>query len=269
MLIIPYALYNPNVMGKILIINKPLGKSPLQAIYKLKEELPEYKDQTISYAGRLDPMAEGLLLLLVGDENKKRNGYEDMEKEYEFEVFFGAVTDSYDILGLIAEYKNYDVKSIEEKTLRELQEFLGEQSQAFPPYSSKPVDGKPLYWWARENKLSEITIPEKSINIKEIKHLETNSITSKNLEKIISKRIELVEGDFRQKEIISGWENYFGNNNQEEFCVMRFSASVSSGTYIRSLAKKMGEKIGIPSLAFSIKRTRVGEYTLDGAIELD
>jgi len=52
-----------------------------------------------AYAGRLDPMAHGVLVLLVGEENKKREKYEKFVKEYLFQCIFGVATDTYDILG--------------------------------------------------------------------------------------------------------------------------------------------------------------------------
>ena len=67
-------------MQSVIPVYKPLGLTPLQAIVKFKKLFPDYANEKISYAGRLDPMAEGLLLLLVGEENKQRNEYEDLSK---------------------------------------------------------------------------------------------------------------------------------------------------------------------------------------------
>ncbi len=253
----------------ILCVNKPLGLTPLQAIFKLKHKFPEYKDEKISYAGRLDPMAEGLLLLLIGEENKKRKEYEEMEKEYEFEVLFGAASDSYDILGLVSNTQNDSNREIGNKVIEHLTDFTGRQIQAFPPYSSKPVNGKPLYKWAREDRLSEIKIPTRNIEIKKLRNLDTYFIDDMKLKKTISSRIKLVIGDFRQEKILESWDRFFERNKQTEFCVMKFSAVVSSGTYIRSIAKKMGEKIGTASLALSINRVRVGNFDASQALKLD
>ena len=88
-------------MNTIILINKPISLTPLQAIRRLQSLHPELEGEKIGYAGRLDPMAEGLLLLLVSDENKKRKEYERLPKTYEFEVLLGIETDSYDVLGII------------------------------------------------------------------------------------------------------------------------------------------------------------------------
>ena len=66
---------------KVLSIYKPLGKTPLEIIKEVKKQYPEYADESIGYAGRLDPMAEGILLLLISEENLKRKKYEKLPKE--------------------------------------------------------------------------------------------------------------------------------------------------------------------------------------------
>src|SRR3989344_5566750 len=87
-------------MKKVISLYKPVGKTPLQCIRAFQSKFPEYKNVTLSYAGRLDPMAEGLLLILVAAENEKRSIYQDMDKTYDFTVLFGITTDSYDLLGI-------------------------------------------------------------------------------------------------------------------------------------------------------------------------
>lgn len=89
------------LMDKVILLNKKSGITPLACLNTFKENYPQYKSATLSYAGRLDPMAEGLLLVLVNEENKKREFYQSLEKEYTFSILFGVATDTYDILGRI------------------------------------------------------------------------------------------------------------------------------------------------------------------------
>ena len=88
-------------MDKVVNVYKPISPTPLQVVEKFREKHPEYAESKISYAGRLDPLAEGVLLLLIDKENKKREKYQKLDKEYEFEVLFGAATDTYDLLGIV------------------------------------------------------------------------------------------------------------------------------------------------------------------------
>ena len=96
-----------------ILINKLLGSTPLEAINKFKKQNPAYKDEKIAYAGRLDPMAQGLLLLIIGDkENKKINKHLKKDKEYHAQILLGIQTDSYDILGIPKKSEQININNI-------------------------------------------------------------------------------------------------------------------------------------------------------------
>lgn len=297
------------MQAKILNLYKPIGITPFQLIEKLKQKYPEYQNQKLGYAGRLDPMAEGVLLILVGEENKKRKEYERLKKEYEFDVLFGVKTDSYDILGKIVKYRHsregrlqnqkrngfWTGQNDEDKIRDFIKKHTGKHLQEYPPYSSPRVNGKPLFWWARSGRLSEIEIPKKEIEIYDFKIIKTYELKSKELEKIINEKISKVKGTFRQKDILTGWKQFFRNycschlgkseqsgdasrineitdsgqgtsnvpsqNDDTSFRIFRFSISCSSGTYVRSIANEMG------GIALNIKRTRVGNYVINESIK--
>lgn len=256
-------------MNAVLSVFKPIGKTPLQMVILVKEKYPEYNNETISYAGRLDPMAEGVLLLLIGDENKKRKKYEALKKTYIFEVLFGVETDSYDILGKITGVNNDFVQEkLEEDVKHIIPHFLGELQQQYPPYSSFHVRKKPLFYWARENKLSEISIPSKIITVYDLRVLSSKMIDGKKLETEILSKLAVVQGDFRQDEIIKIWQNFLKQKSKKKFSVVRFEVICSSGTYVRSLATLIGKKLTIPSLAYTIKRTGVGAFTLENVLSI-
>lgn len=243
-------------MNYVKYVWKPIGLTPLEAIEKLRLDHPELYKEKISYAGRLDPMAEGILILLIGEENKNRDKYLGLKKEYESEIIFGISTDSNDGLGLIekVDYKEIDKNEIE-KTLKEL---VRKQSQKYPVYSSKTVKGKPLFWWARNNKLNEINIPSKKIEIYSIEILEFKNIAATEMVDTIINNIKKVNGDFRQIEIINNWQEFLINNQNKEFQKIKIKISCSSGTYVRQIANELGEKLGTAAFAYSIKRTAIG-----------
>lgn len=252
-------------MNEIVAINKPSGLTPLQAINIFKTKFPAYKDEKISYAGRLDPMASGLLILLVGDKNKNRNEFESLEKTYEFELLLGITTDTYDVLGLITA-----ISPLQPNTLKQcmqlLPSFIGSHEQAYPPFSSMTVSGKPLYYWAREGKLHDIKIPTKIITICSLVALSESSLPAKNLIDQTIRRIFKIEGDFRQAEIIHSWKNI--TTTSQSFPRISCRATVTSGTYIRSLAHEIGQKLNCGAIALSITRTQVGKWCLNDAIKL-
>lgn len=245
-------------MDKVIRLHKPVGMSPLQLINKLREDRPELNDEKLAYAGRLDPMAEGLMLILVGSECKKRKEYERLSKEYEFEILFGISTDTYDILGKIIEVDMNIPNDVTSKFKTLIHSFIGKHTQPYPAYSSARVNGKPLFYWAREGKLDEITIPEKEVEIYDFKLLSKSSISSMELQKYIVERINKVDGEFRQTEILKLWDEFFNKNPDVMFQTIKLQVHCSSGTYVRSLVDAMGRKISVNALALSISRTQIG-----------
>jgi len=287
-------------MRNVVPIYKPVGLTPYQSVLQYKKQFPEYADMTISYAGRLDPMAEGLLLLLVGDENKKRNEYEKLRKTYEFTILLGIETDTYDTLGIVKNPKHEARMS--KQALNDshfdsprsssgeagiqisnlLSSFIGKQIQSYPPYSSKAVKGKPLYWWARENRLDEIEIPSHEIEIYDLQLISSEEIKISRLDRDpewqrpsgqdlrfkIQENIKKVNGNFRQEEILKTWEDFFINTKHTEFPIFHCKITCSSGTYMRGIAHEIGQKIGSGAIALSIKRTKVGKFDISSIINV-
>lgn len=271
-------------MKKILSVYKPIGFTPLQLIQALRKIHREYDNQKLGFAGRLDPLAHGVMLLMIGSETKNRDKYLGLSKTYEFEVLFGVSTDTYDVLGILSNitmqqpaspagrFNNLNISPInlEKKIKQFIDSKLGKQIQPYPPYSSIEVGGKPLYQWAREAKLDEIQIPEKEIEILEFKLIDISKIPADKLHKRIIENINTVEGDFRQEKIKKSWEDFFSflNVPASDFSVAKFRISCSSGTYVRSLAHELGNLIGTGAIALSILRTKVGTYKLEDSIRL-
>jgi len=265
--------------GNIRIVNKKAGQTPLECINELKEADERLTHLPLTYAGRLDPLAEGVLLILIGDECLKKDEYLALSKEYEMIILFGFATDTYDVMGKIVpssdqfsgprmrEDEEPDRENWSDDSTQRLQKtlpkFTGRINQKYPPYSSRPVEGKPLYKWAREGKINEITIPSHEVFVESLKIINEGSISGSNLLNKIKKDISRVSGDFRQEEIINLWEDILKDKKEENYKTITLKISCGSGVYVRGLANDIGEEIGIPILALDIKRTRVGEYCID------
>lgn len=248
--------------GCVVPIYKPIGKTPLQCVEEFKQLYPQYKDETVSYAGRLDPMAEGVLLFLVGDTNKKRREYEHLDKEYEVSVLCGIGTDTGDLLGRITQFQISNVKIQKEQVSNILQDSVGSFRQRYPAYSSAKVNGKPLYWWARKGRLHEIIIPTHKVTIHAIEYLSTSSTTAQHLLERVQTIVPYVQGDFRQEDIVQAWQDNLKHYPNSQFPLVYIKVSCGSGVFMRVLAEDVGSALGLPACAFSIKRTRVGEFTL-------
>lgn len=248
----------------ILNLYKKQGETPLERIDRWRSEHPEYKDVKLSYAGRLDPMAEGVLLILVGDdENRNREKYLMLEKQYMFDVLFGVSTDTYDTLGVISRVGEEISITVEELKKR-ISEMTGKMQQSYPPFSSRTVKGKPLFEWAREGRLDEISIPTNQIELYKAELVKARTMLRADLKKQITENIGRVNGDFRQKEILELWNDAF-KKLPDEHTIYTIRVSCSSGTYIRSLVNALGGQFGCGAIALSIVRERVGEYSIENA----
>ena len=251
----------------ILNINKPLGITSFDVIRKLKRL---YQGQKIGHAGTLDPLAEGVLICLVGKEfTKRQSEFMGSEKDYEFEVLFGFSTDSFDILGLVENVVGYDVNLVETNINKALENFKGEVDQKAPKFSALKVSGKPLYRAVLSKTFDSETLPIRKVNIKDIKMLSSEVILKKDLKDKILDLLSLIKSGFRQTDIYSKWDEVFGQLDQEQYLLARFKATVSKGTYIRAIADDLGQILGVGACTLTIKRTRVGDFKVEEATLLE
>jgi len=263
------------VKQEVISLYKNRGETPLECLERFRKENPDYKDEKMTYAGRLDPLAEGLLLVLVGEECKNKEKYLEFDKEYELEILFGFSTDTYDVLGKVTKaestfvipeksgIQNLDFRLHGNDTTKELiSSFVGKFSQKYPSFSSKTVKGIALFNHAKNGTLSEEEIPSKDVEVKNIEITDERIISKNDLENFVKESIAIVSGDFRQEEIFKNWKEVFGKIEQEEFKIISIKVLCTSGTYMRSLANSIGEKIGVPALALNIKRISVGKYNI-------
>jgi tRNA pseudouridine(55) synthase len=212
----------------------------------------------VTYAGRLDPMADGLVLMLLGETCKEKQAYLDLNKTYTFRVLFGVSTDSYDVLGKVTEYKS--VGMLTNDVIQKALEHLSKQTiWQYPPYSSRTIKGVPLFMHAKADTLPDI-LPVKEGRIKNIALNDISIVSLASLTETILADIGKVSGDFRQEEIISLWKDIA--RDDMEMCMASFTATVTSGVYVRSMAHALGELLQLPALAYSITRTRIGEYEI-------
>lgn len=254
---------------KVVNVYKKAGETPLDCINNLKKDNPSLLNLPLTYAGRLDPLAEGVLIILIGDECLKKDEYLALPKEYELTVLFGFATDTYDLMGKVTDIQHYsaeDSSEINSNFIDQLNEkiknFTGRISQKYPQYSSRTVNGKPLYQWARSGKINEVEIPSHDVYVGSIEILKTDSITEKELDEKIKENIAKVSGDFRQEEILDLWKNILEDKSEEIYTTTTLKVSCGSGVYVRAIANDLGRSLGIPALAMKIVRTKVGDYNI-------
>jgi tRNA pseudouridine(55) synthase len=276
-----------------IILYKNRGETPLDCILRFKKENPEYENDKMTYAGRLDPLAEGLLLVLVGEECKNKEKYLGFDKEYEVDILFGFATDTYDLLGIVKDNTDNNQlfllsrESTNDLISEAIESFVGKFSQKYPPFSSKNIKNILITRNTTNDvdfclcEQSEAIQANKNVEIKSIEFLGERMISKIDLEQYIIESVNLVKGDFRQEEILKKWKNVLNrvipvktgiqnldpriredDTNTSQFMVVSIRVDCTSGTYMRSLANSIGEKVGIPALALNIKRTKVGIYEI-------
>ena len=209
----------------IVLLNKSRGISSFKAINKLKWIIGSGK---VGHAGTLDPVAEGLLIVMINNATKFSDNLMKRDKEYFVELELGYETDTYDTEGEITEKYEGNLNISDEKILEVINSFTGEIMQVPPMYSAIKINGEKLYELAR-------------------------------------KGIE-VEREARKVKIYSIREINVENKGK---CRISFYTEVSSGTYIRSLVRDIGRKLGVYATMTRLVRTKIDRYSIDESVLLE
>ena len=158
-------------MDGIIIINKPKNYTSHDIVYKIKKTT----GQKVGHTGTLDPLATGVLPILIGKGTLCSKYLINHDKTYQVELKLGIKTETADSEGKIVEKKEVPEGALQEETIKEvLNSFLGKQTQVPPIYSAIKVRGKKLYEYARSGKKVEI----------EPRNIEIYKIELKNIDKI-------------------------------------------------------------------------------------
>jgi len=205
----------------ILLIDKPIGITSFDVIRKLRRELGIRK---MGHAGTLDPLASGLLIVATEEDTKKLEQFLKLPKTYEVAVRLGEKRSTGDLDGEVVE--SSEVGEVTEEQIQEvLSNFAKVHTLQAPLYSAIKVEGKPLYWYARNN--VEVEVP--------IREMEVTGVKLLNIEK------------------------------DEEFTTVNLELAVTSGAYIRTLAEEFGRILGYPATTAALRRTIIGEYSVEDA----
>ncbi len=208
-----------NINGWINVY-KPYDIGSTDVVNKVRRFLNAKK---AGHAGTLDPLAEGILPIALGEATKTIPYIQDRHKIYIFEVSWGEQRSTDDMEGEIIKTSpsRPDIKDIE----KILPEYIGEIEQTPPKYSAIKINGERAYDMAREGK--DVKIKSRKVFIEELRILEHS-------------------------------------NNKTSFEVL-----CGKGTYVRSLARDFGEKLGCYGYVSYLKREAVGSFTTKNAILLD
>jgi len=153
-------------MDGILVVNKPSGITSHDVVDFIRRK---FNIKRVGHAGTLDPMATGVLVMLLGKATTLSNTFTNDDKEYIAKIFFGKSTDTQDAQGKVIEEKNIDNLDIED-IKKALENFRGQISQIPPMVSAIKYRGKKLYQLARSGQT--IAREPRKINISSIEILD-------------------------------------------------------------------------------------------------
>ena len=215
------SLQSPKEMEGVLLVDKPGGLTSHDVVYRLRRKLGIKK---IGHAGTLDPMATGLLVMLIGKATRISQYLISVDKVYEGEATLGVVTDSQDAEGEVMETR--PVPELTETQVREaMKGFLGDQYQIPPMHSAIKIGGVPLYKMARQG--VEVEREPRFIRVASF------DLLSLALPKLT------------------------------------FDLHCTKGTYVRTIAHDLGQKLGCGAHLTALRRTGSGKFGIAQCLPLD
>lgn len=214
-----------------VLVNKPAGITSFGCIYSLKKLTP--KKTKVGHTGTLDDFASGLLIVCVGRQaTKLSSALMGCDKEYVVKAKLGELSDSLDLTGKSIQSVDYD-HSMTSQMLEQAMKALCPSYVQIPPiYSALKHQGDPLYKLARVKK-----------------------IDTEILQDIVKQKGR--EVFIREIELLSFEPPFF-----------TFRAVVSKGTYVRSLAHDIAQKLGTSATTYALDRTRINQFSLQDAVTL-
>jgi tRNA pseudouridine55 synthase len=226
----------------VLVIDKPIGPTSHDIVFKLRRIL---RMKRIGHAGTLDPLASGVLVVLLGQATKLGPYLTLHDKRYSARVVFGKSTDTLDAQGqttgeapvpewLLDEVKTIAAGASVETTPKLREAFAGERSrtsQTPPAYSAIKVAGQKSYDRARRGE--EVILEDRPVEVRAISAVGAGFVVESGLPFI------------------------------------DLDVDVSKGYYVRSLARDLGQTLGVPSFLGALRRVRSGPFTIEESVPLD
>lgn len=255
--------------GIIIPIDKPWRWTSADVIRKVKWAACKHfhnKKLKVGHAGTLDPLATGVLLVCIGKATKIADELQRHEKEYLAGVVFGATTPSYDREKEID--RRCPLEGVSEASLRALlPSFLGEQEQVAPLFSAKSVDGVRAYELARKAYKSALQ-GDGSFDHSGAELLTRQRICIPELEVVAYGNCSLCEGEgARFAGHVNPKINVIPLEGLDLPCAL-IRVACTKGTYIRALARDLGEGLGSGAFLGSLRRTRTGGFRVEDALSL-
>ena len=205
----------------IVVVDKPDGMTSHDVVARVRKI---FNMSRVGHAGTLDPLATGVLVLLLGNTTKLFSKFVAFDKAYRATMILGIETTSADIQGEILRQSPYQYIT-REAVEKAIENFIGDIEQVPPMVSAVKIKGRKLYQLARKG----ITVE------REARHIRVDCL-----------RIE-----------------------QFDLPEVKFYLECSKGTYVRQLAEDIGKTLGCGACISQIRRTKVGSFHIEDAVNLE
>lgn len=248
--------------GIVIVADKPYRWTSADVIRKIKFASIRHfgkKNLKVGHAGTLDPLATGVLVLCIGNACKSAMALQAHDKEYIAEVCFGVTTPSLDLEKEVD--RTFPTSSVSRESLsRLLPSFIGEQQQVAPLFSAKQVDGVRAYELARKMLRKGESLDDAAKQLLQISHIRISALELLDFSETQApdKVGEAIEG-------ASSRINVASVPGGLPRAVLRVECS--KGTYIRALARDLGEGLGSGAVLTNLRRTRSGNLSCPVSIE--
>jgi len=216
-----------NPMNGLLLIDKPSGLTSHDVVHRVRRILGI---RGIGHAGTLDPLASGLLILLVGEATKVSDYLLNGDKGYEVTVRLGVKTDSMDMTGQVL--RTAPVSVSREEIIAAAQALQGELELAVPVHSAVKVDGKRLYEYAHRGETPD-DVPLRKMKFYDLEVVSVDSVDSSDSSSLTVR------------------------------------LRCSKGSFIRAWADHLGDRLGCGGAVQALRRTFSEPFDVSGAISLE
>ncbi|MBQ9362068.1 MAG: tRNA pseudouridine(55) synthase TruB [Bacteroidaceae bacterium] len=240
--------------SEILAFNKPYRWTSFNLVSKVRGELSRrlgVKKLKVGHAGTLDPLATGVLIICTGKATKEIDRLQAGTKEYIASIKLGATTPSFDME--TPEDAQFPTEHITRERVEEvLSHFIGEIHQIPPVYSAVKVDGKRAFKYARTG--TEVELKPKTLVIDEMELISFDWTTPTEKPKAADKKERI---------------KYQHENLNAPYLQLVIRVVCSKGTYIRALARDIGQALDSGAYLTGLIRTRIGNYTLKDCLDIE
>lgn len=232
----------------------PVWQPLFSSSHRLAAQWSEELGEPVTHTGTLDPIAQGVLVLLTGEDRFAKGEFSDWNKTYEFSVLWGVQTDSGDQMGLITRLG--PTLSSAEDLKSTLASFPVEYEQRIPDFSARRWNGASGFDAAKHQQ--EIEPKTRLVRIDGLALLGSEVLSREQIKSTQHSIVSAVTGDFRQADILGQWQQteFIGDT----FLITHHVVQTSPGTYIRQLVQDFAEQVGVCATTWAITRTQNGPY---------